>query len=83
MSIQVVEGVLKHTRIKPSEIKLEDFLREEYIQKISIDLNSEMQTCSTLEGQVVGIADEIAQRGHDVDDALTSGVMSIDEFVDR
>lgn len=83
VSIQVVEGVLKHTRIKPSEIKLEDFLREEYIQKISIDLNSEMQTCSTLEGQVVGIADEIAQRGHDVDDALTSGVMSIDEFVDR
>lgn len=83
VSIQVVEGVLKHTRIKPFEIKLEDFLREEYIQKIYIDSNSEVQVCSTLEGQVVGIADEIAQRGHDVDDALTSGVMSIDEFVDR
>lgn len=33
--------------------------------------------------QVVAIADEIAQRGHDVDDALTSGVMTIDEFKDR
>lgn len=36
-----------------------------------------------MEGQVVAIADEIAQRGHDVDDALTSGVMTIDEFKDR
>ena len=41
------------------------------------------QVCSNLEGQVVAIADEIAQRGHDVDDALTSGVMTIDEFIDR
>ena len=43
----------------------------------------EKQVCSTLEGQVVAIADEIAQRGHDVDDALTSGVMDIQEFLDR
>ena len=83
VSVQVIEGVLKHTRIKPSEIKLEDFLRKEYAEKIPIDPNSEIQICSTLEGQVVGIADEIAQRGHDVDDALTSCVMSIEEFVDR
>lgn len=83
VSIQVVEGVLKHTRIKPSEIKLEDFLNEKYLKKMQINFESEIQVCSSLEGQVVAIADEIAQRGHDVDDALTSGVMTVDEFIDR
>lgn len=48
-----------------------------------INYNQDLQICSSLEGQVVAIADEIAQRGHDVDDALTSGVMSIEEFIDR
>ena len=51
--------------------------------EINISDDEEMQVCSSLEGQVVAIADEIAQRGHDVDDALTSGVMTIDEFIDR
>lgn len=83
VSVQVVEGVLKHTKIKPDEIELRDFLPKEYIEKIEINPAVEMQVCSTLEGQVVAIADEIAQRGHDVDDALTSGVMTIDEFQDR
>lgn len=31
----------------------------------------------------MAVADEIAQRGHDVDDALTSGVMTVSEFMDR
>ncbi len=83
VSAQVIEGVLKHTKLKPREIKLEDFLEEEYIEKIVIDECEELQVCSSLEGQVVAVADEIAQRGHDVDDALTSGVMTIDEFIDR
>lgn len=83
VSVQVVEGVLKHTKIKPNEILLKDFLSEEYINEIAIDTNHEEQVCSSLEGQVVFIADEIAQRGHDVDDALTSGVMSVEEFTDR
>lgn len=83
VSVQVVEGVLKHTRIKPKEIQLEDFIKKEYIDKIVFDFDNEIQVCSSLEGQVVAIADEIAQRGHDVDDALTSRVITIDEFVDR
>lgn len=82
VSVQVVEGVLKHTKLKPSEIALEDFLSKEYREIIHIS-NDKLQVCSSLEGQVVAIADEIAQRGHDVDDALTSGVMTIDEFEDR
>ena len=51
--------------------------------QLEIDLNQEQQICSTLEGQVVAIADEIAQRSHDVDDAIISGVMSIEEYMDR
>lgn len=83
VSIQVIEGVLKHTKLKPKEIDIKDFLSDEYLDKIIIDKNEKMQVCSCLEGQVVAIADEIAQRGHDVDDALTSGVMTIEEFLDR
>lgn len=82
VSVQVIEGVLKHTKLKPKEIALEDFLSKEYREIIHIS-NDKLQVCSSLEGQVVAIADEIAQRGHDVDDALTSGVMTIDEFKDR
>lgn len=82
VSVQVIEGVLKHTKLKPEQIDLADFLPKEYIDKIHIS-NEKVQVCSNLEGQVVAIADEIAQRGHDVDDALTSGVMTIDEFIDR
>lgn len=83
VSVQVVEGVLKHTKIKQKQISLTDFLTQEYLDKIVIDYDSEEQICSSLEGQVVAVADEIAQRGHDVDDALTSGLMSIEEFIDR
>lgn len=82
VSVQVIEGVLKHTRLKPSEIELDDFLSRKYREKMYIS-KEELQVCSSLEGQAVAIADEIAQRGHDVDDALTSGVMTIDEFKDR
>ncbi len=63
VSVQVIEGVLKHTRVKPSEIRLEDFLDKKYMDKFHINYDSEIQVCSSLEGQVVGIADEIAQRG--------------------
>lgn len=84
ISVQVLEGVLKHTKFK-SDIKIEDFLSDEYLKYIDVGYNHEnmYSPIATLEGQVVAIADEIAQRGHDVDDALTSGVMTIEEFLDR
>lgn len=82
VSAQVVEGVLKHTKLK-KDIRIEDFVSPEYLEKIYIDENEERQPIASLEGQVVAIADEIAQRGHDVDDALTSGVMTVSEFMDR
>lgn len=82
VSVQVIEGVLKHTRLK-KDIDISDFLKPPYIDSIVFSDNPDNEVCSTLEGQVVAIADEIAQRGHDVDDALTSGVISVDDFMDR
>lgn len=82
VSVQVIEGVLKHTRLK-KDIDISDFLKKPYIDSILFSDNPENEVCSTLEGQVVAIADEIAQRGHDVDDALTSGVISVNDFIDR
>lgn len=82
VSVQVIEGVLKHTKMK-KEIDINDFLKQPYLDRISFSDNPENEVCATLEGQVVAIADEIAQRGHDVDDALTSKVISIEEFIDR
>lgn len=73
---------MKHTKLK-KDIRIEDFVSPEYLEKIYIDENEERQPIASLEGQVVAIADEIAQRGHDVDDALTSGVMTVSEFIDR
>lgn len=82
VSVQVIDGVLKHTKMR-DDVSLKDFLDKKYIECLHIDENNEEQICSSLEGQVVAVADEIAQRGHDMDDALTSGVMTIDEVIDR
>lgn len=82
VSVQVVEGALKHTRLK-NDIKIEDFIDSKYVNCMNLAISNEKCISATLEGQTVSIADEIAQRGHDVDDALTSGFMSIDELLDR
>ena len=68
---QVLEGILKHTSVKKNGKTWElyrfvqspkfliPFMKDEYLD-FSV----------TLEGQVVAIADEIAQRQHDLDDGL-------------
>ncbi len=92
ISFQVMEGMLKHTSIKQHKIgkrncddcltgcfKIDDFL---IIGNESF-LHLDKDFCSTLEGQVVAIADEIAQRGHDLDDGIASRVLSIDILVEE
>lgn len=76
VSIQVLEGVLKHTKLKDAEIK--EFIDPDF----ETELYLEQDFSVTLEGQVVAIADEIAQRGHDIDDAITSGLITVDELLD-
>lgn len=75
LSLQTLEGMLKHTKLKRDKFSLCQF-----IDCDESDLHFEKDFCSTLEGQVVEIADEIAQRGHDLDDALSSGAISVEGF---
>lgn len=75
ISFQVLEGVLKHTGCKDTCIN--EFICPSFINELHMDYSF----CTNLEGQVVFIADEIAQRGHDIDDAITSGLINIDELL--
>ena len=80
LSYQTLEGMLKHTSLtkKDSTFELNKFITAENAET---ELRFDNKTvCSTLEGQIVAVADEIAQRGHDLDDALSSGMMSLEEF---
>lgn len=78
LSYQTLEGMLKHTKLKRDNMKLDEFINADNSHE---ELSFENDYCSTLEGQVVAVADEIAQRGHDLDDALSSGIMSLEEFI--
>lgn len=80
LSYQTLEGMLKHTSLtkKGSTFGLDKFITaEDAVTELNFNNKN---VCSTLEGQIVTVADEIAQRGHDLDDALSSGVMSLEEF---
>ena len=77
LSLQTLEGIVKHTKIDDSKYKLEDFCDYDSCNDL---LNFDCDIPTTLEGQVVALADEIAQRGHDLDDALESGFITIDEL---
>ncbi|VBB04982.1 deoxyguanosinetriphosphate triphosphohydrolase [Lucifera butyrica] len=92
LTYQVLEGILKHTSLKKCKkekrhcavclhqcFDINEFLIIGNIEKLHL----EVDFCSTLEGQVVEIADEIAQRGHDLDDGLASGVITIDELMEE
>lgn len=70
-----MEGVLKHTKCKNACIN--EFISPDFVDELHMDCSF----CTNLEGQVIFIADEIAQRGHDIDDAITSGLINIDELL--
>ncbi|MGN0278000.1 MAG: deoxyguanosinetriphosphate triphosphohydrolase family protein [Lachnospiraceae bacterium] len=92
VSYQLLEGVLKHTSsyfkndCRTCEFKeckkgccdSKEFIDPEIYQV----LYPEFEFATTLEGQVVAIADEIAQRSHDIDDSFSSKLLSFDEFQD-
>ena len=83
LSWQVLEGILKHTKISRHE-KIEcnecgkcwDIIRFVNDKKLVERLYLNHHFSVTFEGQIVAIADEIAQRQHDIDDGLR-GLLSI------
>lgn len=94
LTYQVLEGVLKHTKIRKCRYnyKNETDYCPNCVDKC-FDINEflkigdsrylylEYDFPTTLEGQIVAAADEIAQRGHDLDDGIASGVLNIDELI--
>ncbi|AEH60795.1 deoxyguanosinetriphosphate triphosphohydrolase [Methanosalsum zhilinae DSM 4017] len=67
LSWQVLEGILKHTKIDEKRWDIRRFLSDDsLIESLYLDKKYSV----TLEGQIVSIADEIAQRQHDIDDGL-------------
>jgi dGTPase len=71
LTAPVREGILKHTRLK----------RGQYAYP-SLDLEAlafELDMATSLEGQVVAIADEVAQRTHDLEDGLRAGLVEVEE----
>lgn len=96
LSYQVLEGILKHTKLlscrhcgegrncsgsrgQCSKLQndLEGFLPDQFDrEKLFLGYNFP----TTLEGQVVAVADEIAQRSHDIDDAFRSSIISFKDF---
>lgn len=95
ISYQVLEGVLKHTGYHQKECgkcgmdkcprkccDLKAFLGKGEMDR----LFTKIEFPTTLEGQVVSIADEIAQRSHDVDDAMSAGLLDYEglrSFLER
>ena len=89
VSWKVLEGALHHT--KATDDKGEPLcnffeLDPMYLQhKTWFDENvihGEYKHSCTLEGQIVAIADEIAQRSHDIDDGIMSERMTCEEIVE-
>lgn len=89
LSYQVLEGVLKHTggnfkvcsecnNCKNKCFNISEYLLNGDYNKLYLDYKAP----TTLEGQIVKVADEIAQRGHDIDDALSSKHIDIDELIE-
>ena len=70
---QILEGILKHTKLK-EKININKFVNPEFQQKY---LCLEKNFSVTLEGQIVDIADEIAQRQHDLDDCIRDDLSNL------
>lgn len=89
LTYQVMEGMLKHTKIKKCKdsegcndcsekcYKIQEFLCLGEADHLYMDYNFSV----SLEGQVVAYSDEIAQRAHDLDDGINSGMIKVEEFL--
>lgn len=77
LSFQTLEGLWKHTKTKydTGEYELSEFFNADLIKYLYPN-----EVISTLEGQIVYMADEIAQRGHDLDDAFSAKLITMDDL---
>jgi dGTPase len=79
LTAQVREGILKHTNLQRN-----GYCYSYYINQLNTEgLRLEYPFPTTLEGQAVKIADEIAQRTHDFEDGLRAKVIDLSEIKNR
>lgn len=71
LTTPVLEGILKHSSFHNNG--------EEYISKLKPDQRHSF----TIEGQIVEVADEIAQITHDTDDYLRANIIRLDDFLEH
>ncbi len=74
LTAPVREGIIKHTRLKRGQIHYHDL----NLTGLFFDLDHS----TTVEGQVVAIADEVAQRTHDFEDGLRAELVTPEEVRD-
>ena len=72
LTAPVREGILKHTRLARKAVRYPHF-------DLS-GLHYELNFATSLEGQVVAICDEIAQRTHDLEDGLRAQFVPLEEI---
>ena len=76
LTLAVREGLIKHTKQK-KDGKLCQFSDNNYSY-----MNLDVPFSFTLEGQVVALADEIAQYTHDLEDSVRSKIITIDDVIE-
>ena len=76
LTLAVREGIIKHTKIKENG-KVIQHSNNDYS---NMDLDN--PSSFTFEGQVVAMADEIAQYTHDLEDSVRSKIISIDDVIE-
>lgn len=76
LTLAVREGIFKHTgkQLKGSLVNYD--VEDLNTRQLRTDLNNSF----TLEGQVVAIADEIAQITHDIEDGIRGGIIAFKEL---
>jgi dGTPase len=65
------EGILKHTRLKRNHYRYPDIDMS--------PLHFDADAATTAEGQIVAIADEVAQRTHDLEDGMRAALVKVDD----
>ena len=77
LTLAVREGILKHTKTTLKDGTIINYPQAD-LKYIDVRLPS-----FTLEGQVVAIADEVAQCTHDLEDGVRSGIMSFKDILNN
>jgi dGTPase len=71
LTAAVREGLLKHTRLRRQILSYPDFNL--------LGLHYDADHATTLEGQIVAVCDEIAQRTHDLEDGIRAHYVTADK----